>query len=228
MDMFFIPVTSPEDWKPLLAQPEKHWKTNHSAKALAYCWQNAQGFPDSVTNVFRSSGIPIFIDIKILVAFPEYKVPLPGGKTESQSDVFVLAKGDGKLVSIAVEGKALEGFGETINEWSKNMSHGKETRYKYLVDLLMLNNRDTSEIKYQLLHRTASAIIEAQKFTAQAALMLVHAFSNDPQALSDYQQFLNLFDVTSAQENSLVFAKNIRGIDLHFAWIKGERKCLEA
>jgi len=91
----------------------------------------------------------------------------------------------------------------------------------------MLNNRNTAGIKYQLLHRTASAIIQAQKFNAQAALMLVHAFSDDPQAYSDYQQFLNLFDVTIAREDSLVFAKNISGIDLYFAWVKGERKYLE-
>ena len=170
----------------------------------------------------------MFENIKMLIAFPEYKVSLPGGRRASQSDVFVLAKGDGKLISIAVEGKALEGFGQTVSEWSKDKSPGKEKRYDYLLDLLMINTQNISEIKYQLLHRTASAIIEAQKFNAQAALMLVHAFSDDPQAYSDYQQFLNLFDVTNTQEDSLVFAKNIRGIDLHFAWVKGERKYLEA
>ena len=227
MDRFFIPAKSPEDWKPLLAKPDLHWKTGYSAKALAYCWQKAQCFPDSVVDVFRSSGIALFAHVEMLIAFPEYKVPLPGGTTESQPDIFIMAKGDGKLISIAVEGKALEGFGETINEWSINKSPGKETRYNYLTDLLMLKNRNTAEIKYQLLHRTASALIQAQIFNAQAALMLVHAFSDDPQAYSDYQQFLNLFDVTNTQENSLVFAKNISGIDLYFAWVKGERKYLE-
>jgi len=226
MDMFFIPVTSPEDWKPLLAQPEKHWKTNHSAKALAYCWQNAQGFPDSITNVFRSSGIPMFVDIKMLVAFPEYKVPLPGGTTESQSDIFVLAKGDGKLVSIAVEGKALEGFGQTIYEWGKDKSSGKETRLNYLLNLLSLNYIDIGNCKYQLLHRTASAIIEAATFNAKVALMLVHSFSDDQQAYSDYKQFLNLFGLTNTPENSLIFGKQIRGIDLYFAWANGEKKYL--
>ena len=48
MEKFFIPAKSPIDWKQLLAEPEKHWKTGYSAKALAYCWQEAQGFPESV------------------------------------------------------------------------------------------------------------------------------------------------------------------------------------
>jgi len=228
MDIFFIPARSPEDWKLLLAQPDKHWKTGYSAKALAHCWYTAQGFPDSVLKIFKSSGIKTFQNIKMLVALPEYKVSLPpvGGRP-SQSDIFVLAKGDGKLVSIAVEGKALEGFGETIDEWSTDKSSGKETRLNYLLNLLSLNNSAIGKCKYQLLHRTASAIIEAQKFNAQAALMLVHAFSDDPKAFSDYQQFLNLFDIINSLEDSLVFAKKINGLDLYFAWVKGESKYLK-
>jgi hypothetical protein len=73
---FFIPARSPEDWKGLLTEPEKQWKTRYSAKALAYCWQEVNDFPLSVKRVFERSGIPVFEDAKLLLAFPEYKVPL--------------------------------------------------------------------------------------------------------------------------------------------------------
>jgi len=45
----------------------------------------------------------IFQGIEILAAFPEYKVPLLGGRRASQNDIFILAKGAGQLVSIMVE-----------------------------------------------------------------------------------------------------------------------------
>jgi hypothetical protein len=52
-------------------------------------------------------------DLEFLVGLPEHSTPLPGGRTASQTDLFVLARrGTGSLVAIAVEGKALEPFGE--------------------------------------------------------------------------------------------------------------------
>ena len=80
MDKFFIPAISPEDWKPLLAEPDKHWRTGYSAKSLAYRWQEANDFPAGVTKVFNDSGVKLFHNIKLLAGFPEYKVPLPGGR----------------------------------------------------------------------------------------------------------------------------------------------------
>jgi hypothetical protein len=35
MSKIFIPANKPEDWKSLLAEPDKHWKTGYSAKTLA-------------------------------------------------------------------------------------------------------------------------------------------------------------------------------------------------
>ncbi|NIM99408.1 MAG: hypothetical protein GTO24_15465, partial [candidate division Zixibacteria bacterium] len=114
MSKIFIPAGKPGDWKTLLAEPEKHWKTGYSAKALAYCWQEANGFPECVKNVFIKSGIGLFQNIKFLLAFPEYKVPLPGGSRPSQNDIFLLAKGDSQLVTIMIEGKVSEPFGDTV------------------------------------------------------------------------------------------------------------------
>jgi len=75
--IFFYPVTSPEEWQQLLAKPDKHWRLGYSAKALAYCWQEAGDFPSEVKKVFRDSGIPVLKDVKMLIGFPEHKVSLP-------------------------------------------------------------------------------------------------------------------------------------------------------
>jgi hypothetical protein len=110
MNRIFIPANNPEDWKPLLAKPNKHWKTGYSAKALAHCWQEADGFPESVKEVFEKSGKKLFQSIEMLFAFPEYKVPLPGGSRPSQNDIFILAKGDDQLISINGRGKSIRIF----------------------------------------------------------------------------------------------------------------------
>lgn len=223
---FFRPIDKPEEWKQFLAEPDKQWRTGYSAKALAYSWHEARDFPSEVKRVFRNSGIDIFQDIEMLVAFPEYKVPLPGGRRASQNDVFVLAKGNGELVSITVEGKVSEPFGDTIAEWGARSGTGRKTRLKYLCNLLGLDIATLGHIRYQLLHRTASALIEAKRFNAPNALMLVHSFSRENRWFDDYQQFLALFEVTG-KVGSLVFAKNINGVKLYFGWAKGDKKYLE-
>jgi len=226
MNKIFVPTNKPEDWKPLLAEPEKHWRTGYSAKALAYSWQEANDFPESVKKVFRKSGIALFKNIKLLLAFPEYQVPLPGGSRPSQNDIFVLAKSNDELISITVEGKVSEPFGDTIAEWRKDSSEGKRIRLKFLLKELELeDSEEINAIRYQLLHRTASALIEAKKFGASNALMLVHSFSQSNEWFSDYSQLLALFGL-NAQTDSLVFAGNINAIDLCFGWVRGDEKYL--
>ena len=224
MSKIFIPANNPDDWKPLVGS--ENWKTGYSAKALAYCWQEANDFPESIRNVFIKSGIGLFKNVKLLLAFPEYKVPLLGGRRASQNDIFILAKGNNKLISITVEGKKSESFGEEVKDWKKYNSEGKRERLKFLCDKLQLDESQVDHIRYQLLHRTASAIIEAERFNAQNALMLVHSFSQSDEGFDDYRQFLALFGLKNVTPDSLVFAKNINGIDLYFSWVRGDKKYL--
>jgi len=55
--------------------------------------------------------------------------------------------------------------------------------------------------------------------------MLVHSFSKSNEWFDDYSQFLALFGL-NAEMNSLVFAKNVSGINLYFSWVKGDEKYL--
>jgi len=226
VNKILIPTNKPEDWKSLLADPDKHWRTGYSAKALAYCWQEANDFPQRVKDVFQKSGIGLFQNIELLLAFPEYKVSLPGGRRASQNDIFILAKGKNQLISIMVEGKVSEPFDKTIAEWKSVKGKGKKTRLKFLCDILQLDEEQIDHIRYQLLHRAASAIIEARRFTAQNALMLVHSFSQSDEWFDDYRQFLALFGLKGITPDSLVFARNINGIDVYFGWVRGDERYL--
>jgi hypothetical protein len=79
----YIPTTSAEDWKQLLADPEKHWRDGFSAHALATCWQAAQGFPVEVERLFKGTPIDALQNIHPLLGFPEYRVQVPGRGRDS-------------------------------------------------------------------------------------------------------------------------------------------------
>ena len=124
---------------------------------------------------------------------------LPGGRRASQNDLFILVRArDGNLVSIMVEGKVAETFGSTLEKWGKDASTGKQIRLKYLCDVLGLPDTPPVHIRYQLLHRAASAISEARRFHARYAMMIVHSFSPEYRWFSDYQNFPGLFGATGA------------------------------
>ena len=162
--------------------------------------------------------------LELLLALPEHKVPLPGGSRSSQNDIWVLARSEGELISIAVEGKVSEAFGPTVQEWQASSSPGKAARLAYLLSLLGMPSVPETT-RYQLLHRTASAIIEAQRFNATHAVMLVHSFSQSSEWFDDYAAFVSLMG-GSAAESGISSVGGRGGVSLHLAWVRGDSRYL--
>ena len=219
----FVPSNKAEDWQSLLADPEKHWVSGYSARTLAHSWQESQGFPAEVARVLTQH--PKFQRIELLLAFPEWKVALPGGSRSSQNDVWALAKCDDGLVSIAVEGKVDESFDRILSEWKAEASKGKEVRLNALTETLGLKAPIPDTVRYQLLHRTASAILEARRFCANHAVMLVHSFSPTNRWFDDFSAFASLFDL-KPEIGQLVTTKLQDGMSLSLAWVHGDKKFL--
>lgn len=222
MSKIYIPASSAEQWAQLLADPVKHWRQGYSARTLAYSWQEASDFPTEVQSVLAAQ----FPDIELLLALPEHQVPLPGGSRPSQNDIWVLARSAGKLVSIAVEGKVSEPFGPTVQEWRTESSPGKTERLTYLCGQLGIQSPVPDALRYQLLHRAASAIIEATRFGATHAVMLVHSFSQSSEWFQDYAAFVSLLGGHAASENTLVSVGLRSGISFHLAWVRGDARYL--
>lgn len=220
MKRIYSPTRGVDDWRRLLAQPEKQWKAGYSARALAYAWEEADGFPPAVQSVLDQS----FPRIEPLLILPEHQVSLPGGRAASQNDIWVLAKSESELLSIAVEGKVSEPFGPTVGEWNPEGSPGRQRRFAFLKNLLQLEDV-SPDIRYQLLHRTASAVLEAQRFNAQHAVLLIHTFSLQNEWFKDYASFVNQFGGT-ARADELVHVGDSRHPALHFAWVHGDETYL--
>jgi Domain of unknown function (DUF6946) len=219
-------TSGPEDWKTLLAS-EKHWRTGYSAKTLAYCWEEADGFPPEVASALQRTDEPTLQDLTPVLGVPEFKVPLPGGVRSSQNDLFVLVHGASGPVCIMVEGKVRESFGPTLDQWRAHASPGKDLRLEFLLRTLGLTKRPAGSVRYQLLHRAASAVITGEQFRAAATVMLVHSFSEQRVGWSDYQSFAELFGV-EAKEGVVQRLSAASKIPLFGVWVVGNCRFLQS
>ena len=225
MSRIFTPSSGPGDWKALLADPEKHWARGFSARSLAHAWEDADGFPPEIAAVLQQSDS--LEGIAPLLVFPEWKVPLPGGSAASQNDVWVLARCNTGLVSITIEGKVDEPFDKVIGEWKAQASPGKAIRLAFLAEVLGLCEPIPDTVYYQLVHRAASAVIEAERFGATQAVMLVHSFSPSNRWFEKYRAFAAVFK-TTAEIGKLSTVKARGGIPLHLAWVRGDERFVVA
>lgn len=219
----YVPTHGPESWRGLLADPNKQWKAGHSAQTLANCWEAADGWPLEVVALFKSSGVEAFTVVELLLAIPEYKVDLPPRGWPSQNDLFALGKAaDGRLVSVVVEGKVNESFGPTLGEWIAGASANKVARLSFLTRTLGLPDTLPPAVRYQLLHRLASALLLARQFDTRYAITLVHSFSPTHRWFEDFEAFCRLFPACDGPSHSLRFLNEIDGISLYAGWASGD------
>lgn len=220
----FFRLDNVNAWKALLADPDLHWKDGYSAKSLAMSWTQAQGFPDEVKAVLAQSERQEIRELTPEFLFPEYKVDMPYGRRASQTDLYVLAFTPARQpVVIMVEGKVNESFGPLVSEWlaENNPGSQKAARITAICDLLGLPKGNIENRRYQLFHRTASAVLEARRIKADQAIVLVHSFSKDSLWFDEFQSFVSLFEL-EIEKNRLSKAVQIGSITTCFAWIHGE------
>ncbi len=220
MRRIHISTMGASDWRRLLADPETQWERRASAMELAVSWECAQandrGLPKEVAaSLDRQATLS---GAQLLWAFPEHKVTLKGRGKPSQSDVWALLLTDYGYLSAAVEGKAGEPFASTLAEWLKDASDGKHERLKSLCEILQITSTPAPELRYQLFHRTASALLEAERFRAPLALMLVQSFREDPMSWSDFVAFCQLFGIT-AKRGEIAEARRTGNQRLFLGWV---------
>lgn len=99
----------------------------------------------------------------------------------------------------------------------------KDQRLAYIRKVLGLSAQLDGEVRYQLLHRTASAVIESDRFAAGASAMIVHSFSPEDRWFEDYARFVALFGGAAA----IGRAERVSvpsGKPLYLGWAKGEQR----
>lgn len=194
--------------------------------SAAACWEESQPLlPSEVMRVLNDSQDPSLTDLKLLAAIPEWEVELPGGDTASQTDILAIARNQNGLAILGVEAKVDEPFGPTLGEKKSGASEGQLERITYLERELGCRAPFDSHIRYQLLHRTFSALSTAQAFHASVAVMLVHSFSVSSKWRGDFEAFCQGLGCSDLTEN-LREVPIGNGPRLLLGWCKGDERFL--
>jgi hypothetical protein len=211
-----VPLLKAEDVIPHLGKPT-HWKQGRSAKAVADSWFNANDIPPRVRAVLDQA--PELRAAELVDAWLERCTDLGDKRgSASQTDLLaVLGTGD-ELVVMAIEAKVTESFGPFVSEWIGNGSEGKEDRMRRLCALLGFDPSEVGDLRYQLFHRTAAAILEARRYRARRAVLMVHSFCEHATGLEDFVSFFDRMGAKGVGKDKLSAPAAIGGVTLWVGW----------
>lgn len=222
----YIATKNADSWRDFLADKDKHWQKGFSAMETALSWEKGKDIPKEIRKTLATN--PNFQNVELLLALPEYKVSLPGGNRSSQNDILALIRTEEDLSIITVEGKAKEDFDKTIIDWKKNTSEkGVTERLGFLLEKIGIKDKEIDSLRYQLFHRLASAVIMAEKFHANNAIMIIQSFNdnNRENHFADFAKFLELYEITTIEKSKLYKLTEINRIEVFAGWVYS--KCHE-
>lgn len=211
-----VPLKVAEDVKKHLGH-SSHWKQGRSAKSVADCWFQANDLPPAIRAVLDQS--PTFAHAKLLDAWLERKTDLEDGRaSHSQTDLFAMLAVGEELAALGVEAKVDESFGQIVTEWLADGSAGKQTRLEKLCTLFSVDPQSIGHLRYQLFHRTAASMIEAKRYRARKAVMIVQSFCPNATGLSDCQVFFEALGMPGLERDKLIGPKSFDGVELWVGW----------
>jgi len=205
------PLGNPQDARAYLTDPIKHWRPEYSAFELATAWLGGDDVPPKVHSLLRIA----FTDYEVVEGFFEKQTKLDDLGRASQTDLLLLLRVPTGLAVVGVEGKAKESFGPLVSEWT-----GDQRRLAGLCNRLDLEPVSVQDLRYQLLHRTVAALLEAKRYGAGDAMMLVHSFDPEDASLGDYRAFAERLGLSDAEPDKLTNPKRLDGITLRLGWVK--------
>ena len=188
-----VQITNLELWK-VLAPPKSanQWVDGRSAKETARAWLESfpQAIPAEITRAVENH--PDFGPILQWHAEPEARLRFDNFPGEPRnSDVAVYCKDARGPYLIAVEAKADEPFGETVEKTfgaalerklSNPRSNGITRIERLATGLLGPRHKGepaTPKLRYQLLTACAGALCEAKRHDCDRTIMLVQEFMSD-------------------------------------------------
>ena len=208
------------DVVPHLSKPA-HWKQGRSAKALADSWFGRSDMPPAVRAVLTQS--PALAEAELLDGWLERETDLVDGRsTPTQTDLLALLGAGDELVVLAVEAKVDESFGPLVADWLAKAGAGRLQRLTALRALLGLEHAAVEGLRYQLFHRTAAALLEARRFRARTAVLLVQSFCPKATGLADARAFFEAMGLAGLAPGRLVGPVTLDGIALFVGWAADE------
>ncbi|AFM14185.1 DUF6946 family protein [Turneriella parva] len=211
-----------DDWIEVVTR--RHYKQGHSAYECAHRWKNVGSrFPEPIASICRKSRLQVLEGMEIKQLYAEFPVWLDTHSTPSKNDLMIFAEGPGnRKVVVAVEAKCDESFAQPVDTWIRTAdkpvprrqrklfkgAYGpverKIRRLKFLNAILSTDIGAESTVRYQLLHRTASAVLTARQTYAEAAVVLIQAFTESEGNFRDFQDFCKLLGFPKIIKNTVI------------------------
>ena len=221
------PITKWQGW----TRPKKeyHWKAGRSAMELAKSWFRNDVLlpPQEFLSLFNTS--PHLGGLRITSGIPELVTALPERGEGRNHDLALIGKTDSVSVTICVEAKADESFGnDTIFEYWDRMfqqrQDGKSTRLPERIEQLLamvnpeISNVEKSEwkdIRYQLLTAICGTILQARIDGSNVAVLVVHEFrtasTSDKKHKQNHTELERLMSVVSGGVETNIEAGKLYG-----------------
>ncbi len=215
-----VPLLNAEDVIPHLGKPS-HWKAGRSARSLAESWFNAEGLPKAIEVLLRTE--PSLHEARLIDGWLERKTDLGDNcGAPSQTDLLALLDLGRELAVLAIEAKVDESFGPLVREWIADGSPKKHKRLRALCARLGIEPDTAMPLRYQLLHRTVAAIIEAKRFHVSKAILAVQSFCPNATGYPDFTAFCEAAGFRELERDRLSGPRIFDGIDLWVGWKSNE------
>jgi Domain of unknown function (DUF6946) len=195
------PITTLEEWR-TRAAPKKgdlHWKDGRSAKECASAWlrSGTPALPGELRELLESR--PETSDFFPRVAVPECVTRIDEFAGEHRNhDLIAVGEARGGVTLLAVEAKADEPFGPTVEAQlaaaAGRVGSNIPKRVHQLVQGLFgsahlsgdVPSAEIGALRYQLLTAAAGALMEAKVRGAEQAVLVVHEFTSRPEPATGY------------------------------------------
>jgi hypothetical protein len=170
------------------------------------------------TNDLTAGAVP-------LVAIPGHEVPLARGARASRLDLWVLARTPRGLLSIAVEHNIqnvhnIQNLGDPArpSDTPEPETSSSRERQEAVWSLLEIDRDVDPAISHRLIHRTASALLEARRFFAVGAAVIVSSAGAAQHSFADFQRFVAVMGGRLRRPGHMLSVTPREGIDLAFGW----------
>ena len=162
---------------------EVHWKDGRSAKESARSWlAAAPSLPAEIAATLSSHHH--IGPLSAWRAEPEAHAPFDDFPGEPPNiDVLLVGRDKNGPIVVAVEAKADERFGSTVQQKLSSFQSNPQSNGVKRIERLraalfgeLPNQPDIGDLRYQLLTATVAAMAEAKRQSAQRAVVMIHEF----------------------------------------------------
>lgn len=212
---FHHPTQSLDDLMPRFGDPASYEK--RAAQFLIRSWLAfGEEFPELIRLTLATS--PALAGGSFVEGFFERGTDLGDGRRLSKADLIALLRISKNLAVMSVMAMVDEPFGNLVAHELASASSAKCARIERLRAMLDISVTEVGMIPYELLHRTAAAVIEARRFCADTAVMMVHSFDRDDCGIEAFQRFARAIGIKEAQATYTSGPVIIDGVKLYVGW----------